>query len=136
LAEDASGRAPSWDALKAAAVQAESLGYDSDWVYDHLLHRIKRHPTVGFWEAWTVLTALAASTRRVQLGATVLCAGFRNPALLAKMADTLDEVAGGRLILGVGAGWHEAEFDAFGMPFDHRVSRLDEALQIIGPLLR
>lgn len=136
LAEDETGSASSWDELKAAAVQAEGLGFDSVWVYDHLLHRFEGHPTVGFWEAWTMLTALAASTERVQLGTTVLCAGFRNPALLAKMADTLDEVAGGRLILGVGAGWHEPEFDAFGMPFDQRVSRLEEALQVMRPLLR
>lgn len=136
LAEDESGSAPSWEALRAAAVQAEGLGFDSVWVYDHLLHRFEGHPTVGFWEAWTMLTALAASTTRVQIGTTVLCAGFRNPALLAKMADTLDEVAGGRLILGLGAGWHEPEFDAFGLPFDRRVSRFEEALQIIRPLLR
>ncbi|HWV23573.1 MAG TPA: LLM class flavin-dependent oxidoreductase [Thermomicrobiales bacterium] len=136
LAEDESGSAPSWAELRAAAVQAEELGFDSVWVYDHLLHRFEGHPTVGFWEAWTMLTALAASTIRVQLGTTVLCAGFRNPALLAKMADTLDEVSGGRIILGLGAGWHEPEFDAFGMAFDHRVSRLEEALQIIRPLLR
>ena len=66
----------------------------------------------------------------------VLCTPFRNPAMLAKMASTLDEVSGGRLILGLGAGWHQPEFDAFGVPFDDRVSRLEEALQIIGPLLR
>ncbi|HEV2072727.1 MAG TPA: LLM class flavin-dependent oxidoreductase [Thermomicrobiales bacterium] len=135
LAEDESGTAPSWAELRAAAVQAEGLGFDSVWVYDHLLHRFEGHPTVGFWEAWTMLTAIAASTTRVQLGTTVLCAGFRNPALLAKMAETLDEVSGGRLILGLGAGWHEPEFDAFGMPFDHRVSRFEEALQVIRPLL-
>jgi probable F420-dependent oxidoreductase len=136
LAEDESGAVPSWAELKAAAQQSEALGFDSVWVYDHLLHRFEGHPTVGFWEAWTMLTALAASTDRVELGTTVLCAGFRNPTMLAKMADTLDEVSGGRLILGLGAGWHEPEFDAFGFPFDHRVSRLEEALQIIGPLLR
>lgn len=136
LAEDESGSAPSWDELKAAARQSEESGFDSVWVYDHLLHRFEGHPTVGFWEAWTMLTALAAVTERVELGTTVLAAGFRNPALLAKMADTLDEVSGGRLILGLGAGWHEPEFDAFGFPFDHRVSRLEEALQIIRPLLR
>lgn len=135
LAENETGAAPSWDELKTAAVLAEDLGYDSIWVYDHLLHRFDRHPTVGFWEAWTMLTALAASTTRVRIGTTVLCAGFRNPALLAKMAETLDEVAAGRLILGLGAGWHEPEFDAFGFPFDRRVSRLEEALQIIRPLL-
>ena len=136
LAEDESGTAPNWAHLKAAAIQSEQLGFDSIWVYDHLLHRFPERPTVGFHECWTMLTALAAVTERVELGTTVLCAGFRNPALLAKMADTLDEVSGGRVILGLGAGWHEPEFDAFGFPFDHRVSRLEEALQIIKPLLR
>lgn len=136
LAEDESGSAPSWQQLKAAALQSEDLGFDSVWVYDHLLHRFEGHPTVGFHECWTMLTALAAVTDRVEIGTTVLCAGFRNPALLAKMAESLDEVSSGRLILGLGAGWHEPEFDAFGFPFDHRVSRLEEALQIIKPLLR
>ncbi len=135
LAEDESGSAPSWPELKAAAIQSEELGFDSVWVYDHLLHRFEGHPTVGFHECWTMLTALAAVTDRVEIGTTVLCAGFRSPALLAKMAESLDEVSNGRLILGLGAGWHEPEFDAFGFPFDHRVSRLEEALQIIKPLL-
>lgn len=135
LAEDESGSAPSWPELKAAAIQSEQLGFDSVWVYDHLLHRFEGHPTVGFHECWTMLTALAAVTERVEIGTTVLCAGFRNPALLAKMSESLDEVSDGRLILGLGAGWHEPEFDAFGFPFDHRVSRLEEALQIIKPLL-
>ena len=136
LAEDESGSAPSWQQLKAAAIQSEELGFDSVWVYDHLLHRFEGHPTVGFHECWTMLTALAAVTERVEIGTTVLCAGFRNPALLAKMAESLDEVSAGRLILGLGAGWHKEEFDAFGFPFDHRVSRLEEALQVIKPLLR
>ena len=135
LAEDESGAAPSWTQLRAAALQSEKAGFDSIWVYDHLLHRFEGHPTVGFHECWTMLTALAAVTERVEIGTTVLCAGFRNPALLAKMAESLDEVSHGRLILGLGAGWHEPEFDAFGFPFDHRVSRLEEALQIIKPLL-
>lgn len=136
LAEDETGSAPSWQQLKTAAIQSENRGFDSIWVYDHLLHRFDGHPTVGFHECWTMLTALAAVTERVEIGTTVLCAAFRNPALLAKMAETLDEVASGRLILGLGAGWHEPEFDAFGFPFDHRVSRLEEALQIIRPLLK
>ena len=135
LSEDQSGSALSWTELKSAAIQSEALGFDSIWVYDHLLHRFDGHPTVGFHECWTMLTAIAAVTERVGIGTTVLCAAFRNPALLAKMAETLDEVSNGRLILGLGAGWHEPEFDAFGFPFDHRVSRLEEALQIIKPLL-
>ncbi len=135
LAQDETGVAPSWPQLKAAAMQCERLGFDSVWVYDHLLHRFDGHDTVGFHECWTMLTALAAVTERVELGTTVLCAAFRNPALLAKMAETLDEVSDGRLILGLGAGWHEPEFDAFGFPFDHRVARLEESLRIIRPLL-
>lgn len=130
------GTTPSWPELRSRATQAERIGFDSLWVYDHLLHRFPGNSTVGFREAWTMLTALAASTTRVEIGTTVLCVGFRNPALLAKMAITLDEISSGRLILGIGAGWHEPEFDAFGIPFDHRVSRFEEALQIIRPLLR
>jgi len=136
LAESERGTAPSWEDLKERGQQAERLGLDSIWVYDHLLHRFPGKDTVGFWEAWTMLTALAAATERVEIGTTVLCAGFRNPALLAKMATTLDEVSGGRLILGLGAGWHEPEFVAFDVPFDRRVSRFEEALRIIRPLLR
>jgi alkanesulfonate monooxygenase SsuD/methylene tetrahydromethanopterin reductase-like flavin-dependent oxidoreductase (luciferase family) len=83
-----------------------------------------------------MLSALATATQRVQIGTLVACTQFRNPALLAKMAATLDEVSDGRLTLGLGAGWHRPEFDAFGFPFDHRVSRFEEALQIIAPLLR
>lgn len=136
LAQDEHGNALMWDEVEARAIQAEQLGYDSVWVYDHLFHRFEGHATVGFHECWTMLSALAAVTNRVELGTTVLCAGFRNPALLAKMATTLDTVASGRLILGIGAGWHEEEFDAFGFPFDHRVSRFEEQLQILRPLLR
>lgn len=137
LAEDEKrGRPPSYAETHERALQAEDAGFDSIWVYDHLLHRFEGKPTVGFWEGWTVLSALAGSTRRVELGTQVLCTAFRNPAVLAKMADTLDEVSGGRLILGLGAGWHQPEFDAFGIPFDHRVSRFAEALEIIVALLR
>jgi alkanesulfonate monooxygenase SsuD/methylene tetrahydromethanopterin reductase-like flavin-dependent oxidoreductase (luciferase family) len=82
------------------------------------------------------VAALAASTRRVELGTLVVCTQFRNPALLAKMADTVDEVSDGRLILGLGAGWNELEHNAFGYPFDHRVSRFEEALRLVHALLR
>ncbi|HYH13173.1 MAG TPA: LLM class flavin-dependent oxidoreductase, partial [Thermomicrobiales bacterium] len=102
LAQDERGVALTWEEIEARAVQAEASGYDSVWVYDHLFHRFDGHATVGFHECWTVLSALATVTRRVELGTTVLCAGFRNPALLAKMATTLDTIAGGRLILGIG----------------------------------
>jgi probable F420-dependent oxidoreductase len=118
------------------AQQAEQAGFDSLWLYDHLLYRPEAEPTIGIWESWTFLSALADATQRVELGTLVTCNSFRNPALLAKMAITLDEVSQGRLILGLGAGWNKAEFDAFGIPFDHRVDRFEEALQIIHPLLK
>lgn len=128
--------APRWADLVAVAKVAEDVGFDSLWIPDHLLIRPPDAGTLGVWEGWTLLAALAASTSRVTLGTLVVSAAFRNPALLAKMAATVDEVSGGRLILGLGAGWHEPEFAGFGLPFDHRVSRLEEVLRIVGPLLR
>lgn len=125
-----------WEHLREVARTAEAEGLDSIWVYDHLLFRFDGRPTQGIHEAWTILSALAGLTQRVELGILVLAMPFRNPALLAKMAVALDEVSGGRLILGIGAGWHEPEFDAFDYPFDHRVGRFEEALQIVAPLVR
>ena len=137
IAEDqALGGVPRYALIRDWALRAEALGFDSIWVYDHLLFRDGDKPTEGIWECWSMLAALAEATRRVQLGTIVMCVPFRNPAVLAKMADTLDEISGGRLILGLGAGWHQPEFDAFGVPFDHKVDRFEEALQIIVPLLR
>jgi probable F420-dependent oxidoreductase len=130
------GRAHSYVEIREMALAAEAHGFDSLWLYDHLLYRPEGQSTVGIWECWTMLAALAEATQRVELGSLVLCNAFRNPAILAKMAHTLDEVSGGRFILGVGAGWNKPEYDAFGLPFDHRVSRFEEAIQIIRPLLR
>ncbi len=121
--------------LRAMAVEAEASGLDSVWGADHLIFRDDGE-TVGIHECWTVLTAVAALTSRVEIGPLVLAVPFRNPALIAKMAAELDEVSGGRLILGLGCGWHEPEFDAFGYPFDHRVGRFEEGMRIIAPLLR
>jgi probable F420-dependent oxidoreductase len=118
------------------ALRMEAANLDSLWLYDHLLYRWPGRATDGIWECWTMLSALATVTQRIQIGTLVACTQFRNPALTAKMAATLDEVSGGRLILGLGAGWHKPEFDAFGFPFDHRVSRFEEAIGIIAPLLR
>lgn len=141
------GRTARWRDLREMAVTAEAVGFDTVFVPDHLLFRqspednllkvdIPAGRTRGTWEAWTLLSAMAEATQRVQLGPFVACNSFRNPALLAKMATTLDEVSDGRLVLGIGAGWHEPEYDAFGFPYDHRVARLEEALQILVPLLR
>jgi len=125
-----------WAAIRAFAEQAEGLGLDSLWVFDHLLMRMEAAPESGLHEALTILTATAAATKRAALGVLVACTSFRNPALLAKMAATIDEVSGGRLILGLGSGWHEPEYEAFGYEFAHRVSRFEESLDIIRPLLR
>jgi alkanesulfonate monooxygenase SsuD/methylene tetrahydromethanopterin reductase-like flavin-dependent oxidoreductase (luciferase family) len=129
-------RAPTFSEIRSTASLCEDLGFDSIWVYDHFLYRFKEGETTGIWEGWSMLSALAALTRRVELGTLVTCNSFRNPALLAKIAHTVDEISGGRLTLGIGAGWNEPEHTAFGYPFDHRVSRLEEALQIIRPLLK
>jgi probable F420-dependent oxidoreductase len=131
-----SGTTPRYRAVREVALEAEAAGFDSIWLADHLLYRVPNQPTGGIWECWTMLSALAEATTRVELGTWVACTQFRNPALLAKMAVTLDEVSNGRFTLGVGAGWNRPEFDAFGFPFDHRVDRFEEALQIIAPLLR
>jgi alkanesulfonate monooxygenase SsuD/methylene tetrahydromethanopterin reductase-like flavin-dependent oxidoreductase (luciferase family) len=138
---DSDGRttpAKRWDALRSFARRAEALGFDSLWLPDHLLWRDEgeERSARGPWEAWSMLAALAAVTERVELGTLVSCTAFRNPALLAKMADTVDEISGGRLILGVGAGYHEPEFTAFGYSYDHRAARFEEALTIMTTLLR
>ena len=136
--DDALGRPPSFETLREMAIAADASGLDSVWGADHLIFRSEgaEGPSHGVHECWTVLTAVAAVTKRVTIGPLVLAMPFRAPALLAKMATTLDEVSGGRLILGIGSGWHEPEFDAFGFPFDHRVGRFEEALSILLPLLR
>jgi probable F420-dependent oxidoreductase len=133
---DGPGRAPSWAEMRAFTAHAEAIGLHSVWVYDHLLFRSPDQPDEGIHEAWTVLSALAASTSTIELGQLVMCMSFRNPGVLAKMAATADAISGGRVLLGVGAGWHDPEYMAFGFPTDHRVSRFEEALQIVGPLLR
>src|SRR5690349_4990131 len=130
------GRTPTFGDLREMALVAEQVGLDSLWLADHLIYRFPNQAESAPWEALTMLSALAAVTTRITLGTLVACTSFRPPAMLAKMADALDEVSGGRFILGLGAGWHQPEYEAFGYPFDHLASRFNEALQIIVPLLR
>jgi probable F420-dependent oxidoreductase len=125
-----------WAELITMARTAEDVGFDSLWLGDHLLYDLPEGVTRGPWEVWTSLAALAAVTDRVELGPLVASAGFHAPAMLAKQAATVDAISGGRLIVGLGAGWNEREYRAFGFPFDRRVARFEEAFAIIRNLLR
>jgi alkanesulfonate monooxygenase SsuD/methylene tetrahydromethanopterin reductase-like flavin-dependent oxidoreductase (luciferase family) len=121
-----------WPEYLAMAKAAEEVGFESVWVGDHLLYD---EPERAPWEVWTLMSAIAAATERVRIGPLVACAGFHPPAVLAKMASTIDEVSQGRFVLGLGSGWNRREFDAFGIPYDKRVSRFEEAFAIIRGLL-
>ena len=114
---------------------AEEVGFDSIWLGDHLLYRDDGREERGPWDAWSLLSALAAVTDRVELGPLVACCGFCPAGLLARKAAAVQEISGGRLVLGLGAGWNETEFRAFGLPFDHRASRFSESFEIIRRLL-
>jgi probable F420-dependent oxidoreductase len=130
------GTMPGWKDVRAVAEAADRSGLDSVWLADHFFYRDPDGRTYGMHEGWTLLSAVAAITTRVELGNMVLCASFRDPGMTAKMAATLDEVSGGRLILGVGAGWHDPEYEAFGLPTDHRVGRFAEWLEIVARMVR
>jgi alkanesulfonate monooxygenase SsuD/methylene tetrahydromethanopterin reductase-like flavin-dependent oxidoreductase (luciferase family) len=124
-----------WPEIRDIARTAEDVGFDSLWVGDHLLYRDEQGVR-GPWEVWSVLAALAEVTQRVELGPLVASTSFHSPAMLAKKAVTVDEISGGRLILGLGAGWNQTEYEAYGFPYDHRVSRFEEAFTIIRTLIR
>ena len=121
-----------WPEYIAMARAAEEVGFDSIWLGDHLLYD---DPPRGPWEVWTLLSAIAAVTERATIGPLVACTAFHPPGVLAKMAGTVDEISGGRLHLGLGAGWNRREFDAFDLPYDRRVARFEEAFAIIRELL-
>lgn len=123
------------DELAAMARAAEECGFDSVWVGDHLLYRGDGRPERGPWDCWTTLAWLAGITERVELGPLVACTAFHPPGILARQAAAVDELSGGRLVVALGAGWNEAEFRAFGLPFDQHVSRFEEAFTIARQLL-
>lgn len=126
---------PRWSDILAMSQRVEEMGLDSIWIEDHLIFHNPGQDAQGLWDCWSILAAIAAATTRVEIAPLVSCVSFRNPALLAKIADTVDEISGGRLILGLGAGWNELEYTQFGFPYDHRVGRFEESLQIIHGLL-
>lgn len=124
-----------WEEISRMVRSIEEAGFDSIWIGDHLLYRGSDDEPVGPWECWTQLAAVAAMTSRVELGPLVAATSFHSPAMIAKMAATIDEISGGRLVLGLGAGWNRPEYDAFGFAYDHRVGRFEEAFEIIRRLL-
>ncbi|MGH8862923.1 MAG: LLM class flavin-dependent oxidoreductase [Jatrophihabitantaceae bacterium] len=125
-----------WPEMAAMAQAAEHAGFDSIWLGDHLLYDLPDRQVRGPWEVWTALAALATVTERVELGPFVASTSFHAPAMLAKLAATVDAISGGRLVLGLGAGWNQREYSAFGFPYDKRISRFEEAFTIIRELVR
>ena len=122
-----------FETMTRVAVEAETLGFDSIWLYDHF-HTVPTPTQEVTFEAWTSTAALARDTKRVRIGQMVTCNGYRNPALLAKMASTVDVLSHGRLDFGIGAGWNEQEFRAYGYDFPDgptRLKQLRDAVQII-----
>jgi F420-dependent oxidoreductase-like protein len=125
--------AEAWARTIELAKQAESLGYEALWVFDHF-HTVPQPSDEITFESFSVLTALAMATERVRLGHMVVCTGFRNPALTAKMASTIDVISGGRFELGIGAGWKEEEWRAYGYGFPtlgERMTALGDHLEVI-----
>jgi alkanesulfonate monooxygenase SsuD/methylene tetrahydromethanopterin reductase-like flavin-dependent oxidoreductase (luciferase family) len=129
-------KAVRYSEIRELAIRAEAAGLDSLWAADHIFHEPPAGPRRGLWENWTIFSALAEATQRVEFGPLVLCMPFRNPGMVGWQANTLDEVSNGRFVLGLGAGWHKPEFDAFNFEFEHRVSFFEDALNVNGPLLR
>lgn len=125
-----------WAEVRDIALTAERTGFDSIWVGDHLIFKDDATGTRGPLEAWSTLAGLAEATERVELGPLVAATSFHSPAMIAKKAATIDDMSGGRLILGLGAGWNRAEYDAFGFAYDNRVSRFEEAFTVIRTLIR
>jgi F420-dependent oxidoreductase-like protein len=126
-----------WARTKAVAAQAEAMGFESIWLFDHF-HTVPKPTDEVTFESFTTLSALAALTTRVRLGHIVVCNGFRNPALTAKMAATIDTISGSRFELGIGAGWKREEWLAYGYGFPqtrHRLDMLRDGLEVITRML-
>lgn len=131
------GGSPTYSDIRDMAIAAEEAGFDGISFADHFVSRPDDPQGVrGFWEAFTIMAAVAEATTTIRLMPLVACALYRNPFLTAKMAETLDDISQGRFILGLGAGWSKPDFDMAGLPFDWRVSRFEETLEILAGLLQ
>jgi alkanesulfonate monooxygenase SsuD/methylene tetrahydromethanopterin reductase-like flavin-dependent oxidoreductase (luciferase family) len=129
---------PGFREIVAMGRLAVEIGFEALWLPDHFVLKLERegNRARGVWECWTSLAGLAAAIDEVTIGALVACTGFHGPGSIAKMAENVDEISGGRFVLGLGCGWHRPEYEMYGYPFDHRVDRFEEALAIISPMLR
>jgi alkanesulfonate monooxygenase SsuD/methylene tetrahydromethanopterin reductase-like flavin-dependent oxidoreductase (luciferase family) len=130
------GSTPRWVEIRELAVRAEEIGFDTVWIPDELLWRPTGGETRGWWECVAMVGAVAASTSRIKVGTWILSALHRNPGITAKAVETLDEISGGRFVFGLGSGHAGRQAHAFGLPEDHVMSRFEEAVEIILPLLR
>lgn len=136
VAEPAAGaNFPHFADQLAVSRLAANAGFEALWFADHFSF-VSDDGIRGSWDAWTLMAAIAASVPDVQVGPMVACTAYRNPGVIAKMAEMIDDISGGRFILGLGAGWNKPEYDQFGIRFEPRVSQFEEALQIIHGLLR
>jgi alkanesulfonate monooxygenase SsuD/methylene tetrahydromethanopterin reductase-like flavin-dependent oxidoreductase (luciferase family) len=128
---------PRWSDVREQALRAEALGFDAVWLEDELLWRPSTGTPLGFWDGISITGAVAAVTSRIKVGSWVLSALHRNPGIIAKTAETLDEISGGRYVFGLGAGHAEpGQARSFGLPEDRTASRFAEAVQVIVPLIR
>jgi alkanesulfonate monooxygenase SsuD/methylene tetrahydromethanopterin reductase-like flavin-dependent oxidoreductase (luciferase family) len=130
------GSTARWVEIRDLALRAEEVGFDTVWTADELLWRSADGTTQGWWEGVAMTAAIAAATKRVKVGTWVMSALHRNAAITAKAVETIDEISGGRFVLGLGSGHAGKQAHAFGLPEDHVYGRFEEALQIIVPLLR
>ena len=126
-----------WDTVAMARLAIE-IGFDMLWLPDHFMLKLERHggQARGVWECWTTTAGIAAALPGIPIGTMVACTAFHNPGSIAKMAESIDDISRGNFVLGLGCGWHADEYHMFGLPFDHRVDRFEEALRIISPLVR
>ncbi|MCC6942957.1 MAG: LLM class flavin-dependent oxidoreductase [Thermomicrobiales bacterium] len=132
------GPTPSFQDIAAVSQRAEQAGLDALWFADHMIMQTppKEGDVRGVWEVFPLFGAVAAVTSTINIGTMVACLGWRNPGIMAKMVEMIDDISNGRFVLGVGAGWHEPEYEMFHFPWDHRVQRFEDAINIISPMLR